>query len=219
MRGYALFCPNFLTKEQIDYFECFGFLHLRQAFSNAEVQEIGDATERVFETEVGRLTGEEYGEVDAIVERDPRLTQLVTDERTYRFRAADETDAWDPGRVAIFAVLESMILIRALASVENADILIVPNKLMLNNWEATLRRVDELMNRPEPFLLSEIQPELKEIADRLPTDIVKVTRRFVGELGQPKAEEFAENWLKRVRPAWRALRGAGQEEAAEPAKA
>lgn len=138
---------------------------------------------------------------------------------SFNKRAADETDAWDPGRVAIFAVLESMILIRALASVENADILIVPNKLMLNNWEATLRRVDELMNRPEPFLLSEIQPELKEIADRLPTDIVKVTRRFVGELGQPKAEEFAENWLKRVRPAWRALRGAGQEEAAEPAKA
>ena len=72
-----------LTKEQIDYFECFGFLHLRQAFSNAEVQEIGDAAERVFETEVGRLTGEEYGEVDAIVERDPRLTQLVTDERIH----------------------------------------------------------------------------------------------------------------------------------------
>ena len=73
-----------LTKEQIDYFECFGFLHLRQAFSNAEVQEIEDAAERAFEAEVGLLTGEEYGEVNRIVEHNPRLTQLVTDERIYQ---------------------------------------------------------------------------------------------------------------------------------------
>ena len=72
-----------LSKEQIEYFECFGFLHLRQAFSNAEVKEITDAAEEVFEAELGRLTGEEYGDVDYIVEGHPRLTQLVTDARIY----------------------------------------------------------------------------------------------------------------------------------------
>lgn len=72
-----------LTKEQVEYFECFGFLHLRQAFSNAEVEEITDAAEEIFDAELGQLVGEEYGDVDYIVERHPRLTQLVTDARIY----------------------------------------------------------------------------------------------------------------------------------------
>ena len=67
-----------LSKEQIEYFECFGFLHLRQAFSNAEVKEITDAAEEVFEAELGRLTGEEYGDVDYIVEGHPRQKRRAT---------------------------------------------------------------------------------------------------------------------------------------------
>ena len=43
-----------LTKEQVNYFECFGFLHLRQAFNNTEVQEITDAAEEIFEAELGQ---------------------------------------------------------------------------------------------------------------------------------------------------------------------
>ena len=74
-----------LTPEQINYFETFGFVLLKQLFSADEVAEIRQAADEMWEVELGRkpTDGDALG-ISNFIERHPRLTELlVLDDRIY----------------------------------------------------------------------------------------------------------------------------------------
>ena len=74
-----------LTAEQITCFNTFGCLVFRQIFSPEEIEAITRAAEEVWEKELGRQPGEEEPiTTDPFVEKHPRLTQLVEDDRIYQ---------------------------------------------------------------------------------------------------------------------------------------
>ena len=75
-----------LTKEQLQQFEAFGFLHLKQLFSHLETAEIAAAASEVWAAELGRPPRDsDCLSLPGIVEGHPRLTELlVLDERLYR---------------------------------------------------------------------------------------------------------------------------------------
>jgi hypothetical protein len=71
-----------LTKEQLAYFDTFGFLFLRQAFSADQMAALISAAEQVWEANPPpHLDGEQR--LNHFVERHPALSQLAIDERIY----------------------------------------------------------------------------------------------------------------------------------------
>ena len=71
-----------LTKEQLAYFDTFGFLFLKQAFSADEMTALISAAEEVWKANPPpQQDGEQR--LNYFVERHPALSQLVIDERIY----------------------------------------------------------------------------------------------------------------------------------------
>ncbi|QYK40371.1 MAG: sulfotransferase [Paracoccaceae bacterium] len=54
-------------------------------------------------------------------------------------RADDPEDDWDPGKRALFAVSDSMTCLRALAALGSHDVMIMPNRAVIADWEGATR--------------------------------------------------------------------------------
>ena len=76
-----------LTPEQISYFETFGFLVLRDAFSSEEINSITKEADQVWKHTQGRDTDSGHTEVgrqvSGFIEMNTVLTNLVADDRVY----------------------------------------------------------------------------------------------------------------------------------------
>ena len=72
-----------LTRQQIDYFETFGFLCLRQLYSPEEMAEITRETDGLLAANSGRRTGPSHQAVSSFVEMGSGLAGLPEDDRIY----------------------------------------------------------------------------------------------------------------------------------------
>lgn len=73
-----------LTPEQIAHVRCFGFLHVRGAFSANEIADMIAAAEQRWSDELGRpVLHSDVLSMARFVEHDPLLIQLMLDERIY----------------------------------------------------------------------------------------------------------------------------------------
>ncbi|MEO0913390.1 MAG: sulfotransferase [Pseudomonadota bacterium] len=59
--------------------------------------------------------------------------------RSYGVRAVNPTDSWPPGRAGLFAVGDMILQIKALARLERGEIMVVPYKALVADWERTMR--------------------------------------------------------------------------------
>lgn len=74
-----------LSQTQKDFFDTFGFLHCKQAFSPEETQELIAAFEEVLSNDRRNrpFDGKKRQAVLGCIEKHPRLTDLVSDDRIY----------------------------------------------------------------------------------------------------------------------------------------
>lgn len=66
--------------------------------------------------------------------RDPRAVA-----ESYTRRADNPKDNWPPGKRAIFAVADIMICLQALANLGQHDVMIVPNRAVVADWDGATR--------------------------------------------------------------------------------
>ena len=72
-----------LTRDQVDYFDTFGFILLRQAFSPEEMEQITGAGNELWDAELQRDPGATTVNIAPFVELSPSLDWLATDDRLY----------------------------------------------------------------------------------------------------------------------------------------
>ena len=170
--------------------------------------------------------------------------------KSYARRADDPDDSWDPGKRAIFAAADTAVCIRSLASLGDHDVLIVPNRVVVADWESATHKmisyilpelttvefdpvnlaaitkrlsavkpssrsvpvwstveeeaiaaieqtnVDGLLNRSEPFMLSEVLHDLKSVSAKLPADLFRFVENLVAQDGRPEMEAYVPKWLR-----------------------
>lgn len=58
---------------------------------------------------------------------------------SFSSRALTDRDNWHPGRVGMFAALETMLMVHAMAHVRDIETMIVPQKALATDWSATVR--------------------------------------------------------------------------------
>jgi hypothetical protein len=71
-----------LTDQQIAHFGTFGYLMLKQAFSEAEMETFVSAAKDLWAADAARETGKEQ-RFDTFFERSPVLTSIITDDRIH----------------------------------------------------------------------------------------------------------------------------------------
>ena len=72
-----------LTRQQIDFFETFGFLCLRQLFSPEEMAKIARETDELLAANTGKRTGPSHQSASNFVEMGTGLARLPEDDRIY----------------------------------------------------------------------------------------------------------------------------------------
>jgi hypothetical protein len=60
---------------------------------------------------------------------------------SYARRADDPDDQWDPGKRAIYAASDVMACIRALADLGEHDVMVVPNRALVADWDQATRQM------------------------------------------------------------------------------
>jgi len=75
-----------LTPAQLQHFQTFGYLLLRQAFSTAEMEMVTEAADAIFQQDLSENGAEPFGSQHVVpfVERCERLAQLAEDDRIFK---------------------------------------------------------------------------------------------------------------------------------------
>ncbi|WP_366943578.1 sulfotransferase [Parasphingopyxis sp.] len=64
--------------------------------------------------------------------------------RSYNARAANRKDPWQKGRRGVFAIMDTISLLRALVHApDDANILIAPHQCLLDDWRSAVKRMAE----------------------------------------------------------------------------
>lgn len=67
-------------------------------------------------------------------------------------------------------------------------------------------RIDAILDRPEPFMLSEVRDQLPALLADLPQHPVRFIRRSVANHPDPAALEYFKTWRRRGKEAWENIR-------------
>lgn len=115
------------------------------------------------------------------------VVRNITDvAKSYHVRAHDPDDPWDPGRDGMTALGDAYVLLHALNRLQGANVMVVPHRALVADWEATIRTAaqhiaPDMEIRFRPDQIRDIQSGWKEKKSRPKGELDAATQAEIKE--------------------------------------